>query len=236
MSTTAELRPSKLGTKEHWDNVYAEELRNFEEIGEEGEVWFGEESVDKMVEWSLEHFPPAPDRSILEVGSGNGTLLFGLLEAGYDPKTLHGIDYSAGAVELAKGIAAKKERGLEITFTRCDFLQEDPQRPYISSAGPTTEVWDFLMDKGTYDAIALGKRDENGNSPAVHYPGRVLHLLKSGGFFLITSCNFTEEELKANFAGDPGTGLIYHSRIQHPTFTFGGKSGSICSSVAFRKK
>ncbi|CAA7266967.1 unnamed protein product [Cyclocybe aegerita] len=236
MSTT-ELHPSKLGTKEHWDDVYEEELRTFEEIGEEGEIWFGEESIEKMVEWSLENFPPAPDRSILEVGSGNGTLLFGLLEAGYDPKMLHGIDYSAGAVTLAKGIAAKKERGLEITFTRCDFLQEDPQRPGIRSADTiSTEVWDFLMDKGTYDAIALGQRDENGNSPAVHYPGRVSRLLKSGGFFLITSCNFTEEELKANFTGDSGAGLIYHSRIQHPTFTFAGKSGSVCSSVAFRKK
>lgn len=48
------------------------------------------------------------------------------------------------------------------------------------------------------------------------------------------ACNFTEEELQANFVNDQ-TGLQYHSRIQHPTFTYGGESGSICASVAFEK-
>ncbi|PPQ83452.1 hypothetical protein CVT25_007043 [Psilocybe cyanescens] len=233
MSTWDALQPSKLGTKEYWDNVYQQELENFEEIGDEGEIWFGEDSVEKMVEWVVNNVPPSNNASILEVGSGNGTLLFGLLDAGYEPSTLYGIDYSAGAVKLAIGIAETRG-GSAITFAGCDFLNEDPVSPKNSNSSGGTQVWDILLDKGTYDAIALGKKDEDGHSPAAKYPNRVSRLLKPGGLFLITSCNFTEDELKTNFATND-TGLIYHSRIQHPTFTFGGQKGSACSSIAFQK-
>ena len=34
-----ELAGSRLGRKEHWDQVYAEELANLEEHGDEGELW-----------------------------------------------------------------------------------------------------------------------------------------------------------------------------------------------------
>jgi len=95
--------------------------------------------------------------------------------------------------------------------------------------------WDLIMDKGTFDAIGLMEKDINGIPPADGYPLRIGRLLKPGGYFLITSCNFTEEELIAKFAS-PQTGLTYHSRIQHATYTYGGKSGSICSSVAFWKQ
>ncbi|KIK10041.1 hypothetical protein K443DRAFT_126838 [Laccaria amethystina LaAM-08-1] len=237
----SDLQPSKLGTKEHWDSVYEEELANFEEIGDEGEVWhvirsFGTESVEKMVEWALEHVPSSSNASILEVGSGNGTLLFGLLDAGYDPITLSGIDYSRGAVSLAKEIASKRGGGAQsISFSECDFLKDEPKVLDSTQGADESGVWDVLMDKGTYDAIALGQKDENGKSPVEKYPGRVTRLLKPGGYFLITSCNFTEDELNASFTTEE-TSLLYHSRIQHKTYTYGGKSGSICSSVAFRKR
>ena len=35
----ASLHPSKLGTKQHWDDVYEREVRMFNDIGDEGEVW-----------------------------------------------------------------------------------------------------------------------------------------------------------------------------------------------------
>ncbi|KAI3614887.1 n-lysine methyltransferase 1 [Moniliophthora roreri] len=205
-----DLQPSKLGTKEQ----------------------FGVESVEKMVEWAEKYTPPTTTPSILEVGSGNGTLLLALLEANYPAKNLAGIDYSEDAVRLSKMVAASKD-GEDITFSRCNFLTEDP--PKLSYMGSdNTAVWDLLLDKGTYDAVALGQKDEQGKSPAAKYPARAARLIKPGGYFLITSCNFTEEELKANFVSEE-TGLQYHSRIQHPTFTFGGKSGSICCSAAFQK-
>ncbi|PFH52933.1 hypothetical protein AMATHDRAFT_138722 [Amanita thiersii Skay4041] len=223
MST--ELKPSKLGTKTYWDGAYEEELANFEEIGDEGEIWFGMESVKKMVDWTLEYLPPSCQASIMEVGSGNGVLLSALAAAGYSTSLLTGIDYSPSAISLAKAIAIK--RNIEgITFTECNFLNND----LLSSH----ETWDLVLDKGTYDAIALGDKDEAGHSPAIHYPSQLIRVLKPGGYFLVTSCNFTEEELQAAFATTE-TGLVYHSRIQHVVYTYGGRSGSICSSVAFRK-
>ncbi|KAG7089479.1 hypothetical protein E1B28_011161 [Marasmius oreades] len=193
---------------------------------------FGVESVEKMVSWVMENTPPSSDPFVLEVGSGNGTLILALLEKNYLAQNLAGIDYSADAVKLSKLVAAAKEADV-VTFSACDFLYEDP--PHLPHMDPTkTDVWDLLLDKGTYDAIALGNKDEQGHSPAIHYPSRAARLIRPGGFFLITSCNFTEEELKVNFISE-ATGFKHHSRIQHPTFTFGGKSGSVCCSVAFQK-
>jgi SAM-dependent methyltransferase len=149
---------------------------------------FGSESVDKMVGWTLENVPPTANASILEIGCGNGSLLFGLIEAGYAPSSLHGIDYSAGAVRLSQEIAKTKEGGAEIAFSECDFLADDPKAPQgpVGDVATNTNTWDLLLDKGTHDAIALGEKDEQGNSPAVRYPDRVARLLKSGGYFLIT--------------------------------------------------
>lgn len=150
---------------------------------------FGEDSVEKMVDWAIDHFPPTGSASILEIGSGNGTLLFGLHEAGYDEALLSGIDYSQGAVDLAKNIAeAKGASG--ITFTRCDFLTETPATLPNHDTGSTTAVWDLLLDKGTYDAIALGPKDDEGHSPALHYPSRVVRLLKPGSILLITCTSY----------------------------------------------
>ncbi|KAI0044046.1 S-adenosyl-L-methionine-dependent methyltransferase [Auriscalpium vulgare] len=227
----SELEPSRLGTKAHWDSVYEQEVANFEDTGDEGEIWFGEDSVEKMVDWALENISPASDLSILEVGSGNGTLLFALAEAGYNVSCLAGIDYSADAVKLAQMIASTRG-GEKITFSQCDFLADLPAPPLAKTE--SVGSWDLLLDKGTYDAIALGEKDAEGRSPATPYPERAARLLKDGGFFLITSCNFTEEELKAAFA-TPLTGLKYHSRVKHPSISFGGKSGSVYATIAFQK-
>ncbi|THU99054.1 hypothetical protein K435DRAFT_659702 [Dendrothele bispora CBS 962.96] len=157
------FQPSRLGTKEHWNKVYEEELANFREIGDEGEIWFGEESVDKMVEWTEENTPPSDELSVLEIGSGNGTLLFALVEAGYSRKCLSGIDYSPDAVSLSRAIASSQEMQ-DIQFNVCDFLTEEP--PVLPKmTGDTSNNLDLLLDKGTYDAIALGEKDDGGNTP-----------------------------------------------------------------------
>ncbi|KAG5646976.1 hypothetical protein DXG03_001699 [Asterophora parasitica] len=128
-----------------------------------------------------------------------------MAEAGYPATHLSGIDYSPGAVKLAQSIAVTREHA--VAFSTSDFLQDDP--PLLPHMQASSEgVWDLVLDKGTFDAIALGVKDEHGKSPAAQYPGRIDKILKPGGYFLITSCNFTEEELKEHFATS-ATRLVY---------------------------
>ncbi|KAJ7928917.1 hypothetical protein B0H13DRAFT_2228849 [Mycena leptocephala] len=203
--SVSDLQPSKLGSKEHWDHVYETELANFQEHGDEGEIWFGVQSVEKMVKWALEHVPPTQNASILEVGSGNGTLF-------------------VDAVNLARAIAATTDAGDSIHPPRLPCMPPEQTRTLGSN-----------LRQGTFDAIALAEKEDDGKSPAARYPARVARLLNLVPVSsLLVSCNFTEDELRANFE-TPETGLVYHSRIQHRTITFGGKSGSSTSSVAFMK-
>lgn len=99
------LAPSKLGTKEHWDGVYEREVQMFKEIGDEGEVWFGEDSAQDMVEWAEEYFQNTEGR-ILDVGTGNGQLMFAFSAAGYT--SLTGVDYSPLSVQLAQSILDRR--------------------------------------------------------------------------------------------------------------------------------
>lgn len=195
---------------------------------------FGEESMLKMVDWVVENVPSSSSQNILEVGTGNGILLCELASNGYDPSRLLGVDYSSGSIALSSKVA--KSRGVEkINFSQCDILSEDP--PKIAGAdgdGDRVDLWDLVLDKGTFDAIALSVPDAEGKLPAQLYPSRIARLLRPGGFFLLTSCNFTEDEMKERFVIDE-LGLVYHSRIQHQVYSYGGRSGSICSTIAFQK-
>jgi len=156
---------------------------------------FGEDSVEKMVHWTLENIPITSHARILEIGSGNGTLLFALHEAGYSASHLSGIDYSPDAVKLARMVAVARSHNSELaaTFHVCDFISELPPPPPASPA-PSGQLdaagvqgsWDLLLDKGTYDAIALGEKDESGRCPVAVYPVRASELLRENGFLLIT--------------------------------------------------
>ena len=139
-----------------------------------------------MVNWTLENFPAASEPQILEIGSGNGTLLFALCNAGYAVSHLTGLDYSPDAVKLAR-LIAQTRNGEEIAFHVCDFLRDSP--PPVTGRSDTSGLWDLLLDKGTYDAIALGEKDEFGRGPQAAYPTQASKLLKEGGYFLIT-CQF----------------------------------------------
>ncbi|KAG1841681.1 hypothetical protein DFJ58DRAFT_916412 [Suillus subalutaceus] len=97
---TSGLEPSKLGTKEQ----------------------FGKKATNEMVKWVNQHAPPRPDVSVLKVGSGNGALLFALVEG----RVIQHIDSrdSEGAVQLVQEVAHSRNL-TAITFRVCDFLHEE---------------------------------------------------------------------------------------------------------------
>lgn len=46
-----ELNSSELGTHTYWQQAYIKEISNFEENGDPGDVWFGEDSAYRVVNW-----------------------------------------------------------------------------------------------------------------------------------------------------------------------------------------
>ena len=52
-----------------WDKAYATENENFDKDGLEGEVWFGEESTDRIMRWLDKNKDTIPTSySILDLG------------------------------------------------------------------------------------------------------------------------------------------------------------------------
>lgn len=255
MSEGEELPPSKLGTKSHWDMVYEREVGVFRDTGDEGEIWFGEGSLKKMRTWADKHLPFTSPNSqertrIMECGAGNGTLLLSFLtspeSSGSQRYHLTGTDYSAGSITLAQEVEAAQRQALaEGDFGDDDDDEEDDERVVNDVTTDWREVdllrhdfqgeqWDLVMDKGTFDALCLSEDKVDGRLPSQVYPEQIAKLVKDGGFFLITSCNFTEEEIKARWT-KAGLGLTYHSSVPHKSFNFGGQTGTTVCTVAFKK-
>jgi SAM-dependent methyltransferase len=168
-------------------------------------IRFGEEPVAKMVAWASTHVPPMGRPSVLDVGTGNGHVLFAMVEAGYDASRLTGIDYSQGSVDLSIAIAKQRDEDdaehAHVIFAVCDFL--DPESPVPPPRGESTSngVWDLVLDKGTFDAISLMDEDEQGIAPLERYVPRVARLLRPGGHFLITC----ERLSRSSFTNSPPT-------------------------------
>ncbi|XP_078202849.1 EEF1A lysine methyltransferase 2 isoform X3 [Callithrix jacchus] len=166
--------PSALGTREHWDAVYERELRTFQEYGDTGEVWFGEESMNRLIRWMQKRKVPL-DASVLDIGTGNGVFLVELAKFGFSNIT--GIDYSPSAIQLS-GIITEKEGLSNIKLKLSGFH--------------------ICIDKGTFDAISLNP--DNAIEKRKQYVKSLSRVLKVKGFFLITSCNWTKEELLNEFS------------------------------------
>ncbi|KAI8870513.1 S-adenosyl-L-methionine-dependent methyltransferase [Ramicandelaber brevisporus] len=263
---------SKLGTREHWDEMYDRELANFGENEQDlGEVWFGEQAAYKMVRWVRKQVLDGKMRNdveIMDVGCGNGHLLL-LLATGAETlddldeleqansdeedderdddeeeddeemikftKVL-GVDYSEPGIALAKSVAVKYGLEDKINYEVADVLSSE-----------TTNKWnqrfDIILDKGTYDAICLcAESDEtsDGNEGrkvdvrrGIKYPPSMAEMLKDGsGLLVITSCNWTIDELIQQFS----QWFDLHGKIEHPAFKFGGKVGQSVSTAIFKKK
>lgn len=162
-------------------------------------------------------------------------MLFSMVSDGdFAPSNLVGIDYSSSSVSLARRLAAA--RGFQdMKFEVVDVLAPKPEGgyPWVSPGG-----FDLVLDKGTFDAMSLNDQtyvSDEGEEKRVCelYPGIVAGLVRKGGFVMVTSCNWTEEEVERWFARGE---LVVWGRVAYPKMRFGGSEGQGVASVCFRRK
>ncbi|KAL8360296.1 hypothetical protein RB601_007326 [Gaeumannomyces tritici] len=215
--------------------------------------------------------------SFLDLGTGNGSLLHALRRAGWAGPCL-GVDYSAAAVALAQQIAATgpeqrddddededdEDDGAAArekfppSTNPVEFAQWDVLGGALDGGGAARAgSWDVVLDKGTFDAVCLSADVDaaTGRRRSERYRARALRLLRPGpgGLFLVTSCNWTDAELRAWFEGGGGDGdgdgggdddvdghvvdgrFEFAGRVEYPSFSFGGAKGQTISTVCFVK-
>ncbi|KAG6512856.1 EEF1A lysine methyltransferase 2-like [Zingiber officinale] len=255
-----EVEASLLGLQSYWDASYAEDLANFHEHGQAGEIWFGIEVMDTVATWtktlcaniSQSHKSEGSSNSgpdpasiskdlsswgVLDIGTGNGLLLQELAKQGFSDLT--GTDYSEGAIVLAQKIATRNG------FPNINFMVDDVLETKLN------RKFHLVMDKGTLDAIGL---HPDGQMKRLMYWESVSNLVASGGILVITSCNNTKDELLQeveNFnhkmldiqdldqdqeGSDENVVFQYLDHVRtYPTILFGGIEGSRVCTVAFQR-
>ncbi len=136
----------------------------------------------------------------------------------------------------SKSGAGEKNRKKEIEFQEWDIMRSSPPSSWLEPG------FDVVLDKGTFDAVSLScETDEGGRRVCEGYRARVERLVRKGGVLVVTSCNWTEEELVGWFEGgdgdgDGGGGLERWGRVEYPVFRFGGKMGQSVQTVVFRRR
>lgn len=246
-----------------WDAAYTTEIQNHtSDSSDIGHSWFSESDAEGRVSRYLETLS---DESVLDVsatsfldlGTGNGSMLFALRDDDWQGEML-GVDYSEASVELARRVEKQRledsdEPTAATRFETWDLLggeyRDDIWPASVidnedASLKPESTLhrlaWDVVLDKGTFDAISLsGETDSQGRRIVEGYRDRIKPLLIRGkGLLIITSCNWTQDELIKWFvkAGDePDGGFSTYGRVKYPSYKFGGQEGQTISTVCFKR-
>lgn len=176
------------------------------------------------------------DLNILDLGTGNGHFLFELNQEIEEQDVSvnlvnNGIDYSPESVQFARKVAQRKFPDQSYTFEEVDFIKKEC-RYLQENAGK----FDVIFDKGTLDAIALNNdpvEDFDGKIGVEVYPLQVSQLVSTGSLLIITSCNFTEEELTKIITQEAP--FKVYEKVEYPSFQFGGQKGSTICTIAFER-
>lgn len=256
----ANRRRPRPRTKNSWDNLYKRELvNNSSDPADHGTVWFDDSDAEAKLLQFLEGLADGEQEtsstepavaldqqstSFLDLGCGNGSLLFALREEGWRGRCL-GVDYSGESVALARQIAGSGAVAGddEVEFAEWDVLRSDYGAVLGAQAQEGQEQgWDVVHDKGTFDAISLSdEADARGRRVSEGYKARVIRLVRPGGLFLVTSCNWTEAELEGWFGEgsadvEGGGSFVRVGRVEYPSFSFGGVKGQTISTLCFQKR
>lgn len=226
--------------------------------------------------------------SILDIGTGNGSMLNLLRDEGGFTGSMVGVDYSDKSIELARRLAssgAGVSAAGPVRFEVFDVLDRGAVDVLVggttttnTNTAATTAAasgngngngngggggkvdwfpsehgggFDIVLDKGTFDAISLSDEgNEGGERICERYPGAVARLVRKGGYFVITSCNWTESELVEWFTraantnksadmdngADADGGFVVYDRVEYPKFRFGGQEGQGVCTVCFQRR
>jgi len=88
----------------------------------------------------------------LDIGTGNGILPICLVQAGYSPSAVYGIDYSPPSIELAQRVAEDKSiQGL--TFREVDFINGDVLGQLSADPASTDPKLDATTSEGEWDLL-----------------------------------------------------------------------------------
>ncbi|KAM9366054.1 EEF1A lysine methyltransferase 2 isoform 3-T3 [Pholidichthys leucotaenia] len=79
LGTKAYSRGRANNTSQHhssrrWEETYQKELETFKDVGDVGEIWFGEESMSRVLRW-MDKAKIPENAAILDIGTGNGAFL-----------------------------------------------------------------------------------------------------------------------------------------------------------------
>lgn len=220
----------------YWDDHYREELKNFDQNGDEGEIWFGVRLTRRIVERLLLRIINQEEFALLDIGCGNAALLCMLVEQMREKKLPHssdrvklvGVDYSKESIALAKRVVDNRNLSDTITLYQADILE-----PTCSDCFGIK--YQFLVDKGTLDAICLlyGETAEKLHQTKIRYLESVYYCAKEGSVFLLASCNNTKDELLSLF--DLKCRYQRHAELidilETPKIIYGGKEGSQVSCI-----
>ncbi|XP_076812359.1 EEF1A lysine methyltransferase 2-like isoform X3 [Clavelina lepadiformis] len=205
----SDFGPSVLGTLGYWDGIYQKELEDFRDNEDPGTEWFGHNVAKRIVKWVKESNILSKESTIIDIGCGNGLLLLELAKLGYT--NLCGVDYSKGALKLAKNIFNHEKIPEDVAT----WLELDITNQTIVESENEPAIMKVCND-------AVYKR-------ACYIEQVKQFLSKRSGILLITSCNWTTAELLSHFMD-----FKLLEELPAPTFTFGGKTGKTVSSCVFK--
>lgn len=159
----------------------------------------------------------------------------------------HSAYHSDSDEEEEAGSVRLPEEDIPIRFEEWDILGSRAELSETGlgvSPGENSLPWfpylqggfDIVLDKGTFDAVSLAD-DAKETRVCENYPDIARRLVRRGGFLIVTTCNWTEEELVHWFAGGRKSGdrMEVWGRVEYPRFRFGGQEGQGVCTVCFQR-